>query len=56
MMTEVQSWPYKFPASKDYPPSDERGNVKGRIQILDRYYYLTQIKTPRHVILLKLTN
>ncbi|XP_048437462.1 probable rhamnogalacturonate lyase B isoform X2 [Pyrus x bretschneideri] len=37
MMTEVQSWPYKFPASKDYPPSDERGNVKGRIQILDRY-------------------
>ncbi|XP_048437460.1 probable rhamnogalacturonate lyase B isoform X2 [Pyrus x bretschneideri] len=37
MMTEVQSWPYKFPASKDYPPSDQRGNVKGRIQILDRY-------------------
>ncbi|CAN6720439.1 unnamed protein product [Malus baccata var. baccata] len=37
MMTEVQSWPYKFPASEDYPPSDQRGNVKGRIQILDRY-------------------
>ncbi|CAN6584240.1 unnamed protein product [Malus baccata var. baccata] len=37
MMTEVQSWPYKFPASKDYPPPDQRGNVKGRIQILDRY-------------------
>ncbi|KAI5355780.1 hypothetical protein L3X38_008675 [Prunus dulcis] len=37
MMTEVQKWPYDFPASSEFPPSDQRGNVSGRIQVRDRY-------------------
>ncbi|XP_021803133.1 uncharacterized protein LOC110747233 [Prunus avium] len=37
MMTEVQKWPYDFPASSEFPLSDQRGNVRGRIQVRDRY-------------------
>ncbi|XP_050266720.1 probable rhamnogalacturonate lyase B [Quercus robur] len=37
MMIEVQSWPYSFPASEDFPKSDQRGNVSGRFQVQDRY-------------------
>ncbi|KAK9930102.1 hypothetical protein M0R45_027159 [Rubus argutus] len=37
MMNEVQSWPYEFPASNDFPPSKQRGNVSGRIRVRDRY-------------------
>ncbi|XP_020962182.1 uncharacterized protein LOC107606232 isoform X1 [Arachis ipaensis] len=37
MMNEVQSWPYSFPASEDFPKSDQRGNVGGRLLVLDRY-------------------
>ncbi|KAK9271338.1 hypothetical protein L1049_026928 [Liquidambar formosana] len=37
MLIEVQSWPYSFPASEDFPPSDQRGNVSGRLLVLDRY-------------------
>lgn len=37
MMIEVQSWPYCFPASEDFPKSDQRGNVNGRLLIRDRY-------------------
>lgn len=37
MMTEVQSWPYSFPASEDFQKSDQRGNVSGRLLVLDRY-------------------
>ena len=36
MMAEVQSWPYSFPASEDFQKSDQRGNVSGRLLILDR--------------------
>ncbi|KAI9097617.1 hypothetical protein K1719_025388 [Acacia pycnantha] len=36
MMTEVQSWPYFFPASEDFLKSDQRGNVSGRLLVLDR--------------------
>lgn len=36
-MTEVQSWPYDFLASEDFPKSDQRGNVSGRIVVHDRY-------------------
>lgn len=36
MMTEVQSWPYSFPASEDFQKSDQRGNVSGRLLVLDR--------------------
>ncbi|XVE55639.1 hypothetical protein DITRI_Ditri03aG0174600 [Diplodiscus trichospermus] len=37
MITEVQSWPYAFPASEDFPKSDQRGNVSGRLLVNDRY-------------------
>ncbi|XP_027356036.1 uncharacterized protein LOC113865571 isoform X3 [Abrus precatorius] len=37
MMNEVQSWPYVFPASEDFLKSDQRGNVSGRLLVLDRY-------------------
>ncbi|KAL5145213.1 Glucose-6-phosphate isomerase 1, chloroplastic [Glycine soja] len=37
MMNEVQSWPYSFPASEDFLKSDQRGNVSGRLLVLDRY-------------------
>ncbi|KAM3736455.1 hypothetical protein ACB098_10G165000 [Castanea mollissima] len=37
MMNEVQKWPYSFPASEDFQKSDQRGNVGGRLLVLDRY-------------------
>ncbi|KAJ8747928.1 hypothetical protein K2173_013017 [Erythroxylum novogranatense] len=37
MITEVQSWPYWFPASEDYQKPDQRGNVSGRLLVQDRY-------------------
>ncbi|XP_075647899.1 uncharacterized protein LOC142618768 isoform X2 [Castanea sativa] len=37
MMIEVESWPYNFPASEDFPPANQRGSVNGRLQIKDRY-------------------
>lgn len=37
MLIEVQSWPYSFPASEDFPSSDRRGNVSGRLLVKDRY-------------------
>ncbi|XP_044476134.1 probable rhamnogalacturonate lyase B [Mangifera indica] len=39
MVTEVQSWPYNFPASEDFQKSDQRGNVSGRLLVQDRYVY-----------------
>lgn len=36
MMAEVQSWPYSFPASEDFQKSDQRGNIGGRLLVLDR--------------------
>ncbi|KAL5559919.1 hypothetical protein UlMin_036130 [Ulmus minor] len=37
MTTEVQSWPYSFPASDDFQKSHERGHVSGRLFVLDRF-------------------
>lgn len=37
MMSEVQSWPYNFPASDDFQKSEERGCVSGRLLVQDRY-------------------
>ncbi|OMO50816.1 hypothetical protein CCACVL1_30233 [Corchorus capsularis] len=37
MLTQVQSWPYNFPASEDFPKSDQRGCVSGRLQVSDRH-------------------
>ncbi|KAL4179886.1 hypothetical protein AMTRI_Chr13g89460 [Amborella trichopoda] len=36
MMAEVQSWPYSFPASVDYPTKEERGSLSGRLLVRDR--------------------
>ncbi|KAM3730360.1 hypothetical protein ACB098_12G081100 [Castanea mollissima] len=35
MMIEVESWPYNFPASDDFPTADQRGSVSGKLQIQD---------------------
>ncbi|KAL3504972.1 hypothetical protein ACH5RR_034813 [Cinchona calisaya] len=37
MRIEVQSWPYSFPCSEDFPTSAARGNVSGRLLVKDRY-------------------
>ncbi|XP_050207274.1 rhamnogalacturonate lyase B-like [Mercurialis annua] len=31
--TEVESWPYDFPQSKDYAHADQRGSVEGTLEI-----------------------
>jgi len=36
MLMEVQSWPYNFPESDDFPKWDERGNVCGRLLVKER--------------------
>ncbi|CAL0313195.1 unnamed protein product [Lupinus luteus] len=33
---EVEKWPYDFPHSKDFFPSNQRGTVMGRLQVNDR--------------------
>uniref|UniRef100_A0A2C9U1L7 Rhamnogalacturonan lyase domain-containing protein n=1 Tax=Manihot esculenta TaxID=3983 RepID=A0A2C9U1L7_MANES len=35
MLIEVQSWPYSFPASEDFPTCSQRGNVSGRLLVRD---------------------
>ncbi|KAL5559933.1 hypothetical protein UlMin_036144, partial [Ulmus minor] len=37
MMVEVESWPYNFVASEDFPSSDQRGSLSGRLLVQDRY-------------------
>ncbi|KDO81266.1 hypothetical protein CISIN_1g042458mg [Citrus sinensis] len=37
MSVETESWPYSFPASDDFPKSDQRGNVSGRLLVQDEY-------------------
>ncbi|KFK35157.1 hypothetical protein AALP_AA5G246100 [Arabis alpina] len=37
MVTEVQSWPYDFVKSVDYPLHHQRGTIKGQFFVLDRY-------------------
>ncbi|XP_024026671.1 probable rhamnogalacturonate lyase B [Morus notabilis] len=37
MLIEVQSWPYTFLASKDFPSWDERGYLSGRLLVRDQY-------------------
>ncbi|VVB09845.1 unnamed protein product [Arabis nemorensis] len=37
MVVEVQSWPYDFVKSADYPLHHQRGTVKGQFFVLDRY-------------------
>ncbi|XP_058081198.1 uncharacterized protein LOC131229304 isoform X3 [Magnolia sinica] len=35
MLIEVESWPYSFPVSEDFPNSDLRGSVSGRLLVVD---------------------
>ncbi|KAL1222518.1 hypothetical protein V5N11_018891 [Cardamine amara subsp. amara] len=37
MLTEVQSWPYDFPASEDFAVSDKRGCISGRLLVRDKF-------------------
>ncbi|KAL7208111.1 hypothetical protein ACSBR1_029966 [Camellia fascicularis] len=37
MKVEIQSWPYNFPNSTDFPKSVQRGTVTGRFLVHDRY-------------------
>lgn len=37
MNQEVESWPYGFPASEDFPKPDQRGSVSGNLLVQDRY-------------------
>ncbi|PIA30413.1 hypothetical protein AQUCO_05600097v1 [Aquilegia coerulea] len=34
---EMKSWPYSFPVSDDFPKSEQRGSVYGRLFVQDRY-------------------
>ncbi|KAJ4840417.1 hypothetical protein Tsubulata_009253, partial [Turnera subulata] len=36
-LVEVNSWPYHFPESEDFPSSDQRGTLAGRLLIRDKY-------------------
>lgn len=40
MSIEVDSWPYDFPASKDFHSKDQRGNVSGRLLVRDTYDFI----------------
>eukprot|EP01018_Ginkgo_biloba_P036809 Gb_00787 [translate_table: standard] len=37
MQLELEYWPYSFPASENFPKSNERGFVCGRLLIQDRF-------------------
>ncbi|KAH7524807.1 hypothetical protein FEM48_Zijuj06G0158300 [Ziziphus jujuba var. spinosa] len=37
MKVEVQSWPYDFLESNEFPARDQRGNISGRLLVHDRY-------------------
>ncbi|XP_047316241.1 probable rhamnogalacturonate lyase B [Impatiens glandulifera] len=34
---EIKSWPYNFPRSEDFPHSDQRGAVSGKLNVRDGY-------------------
>ncbi|KAI3832435.1 hypothetical protein MKX03_020669 [Papaver bracteatum] len=37
LQQEAQKWPYNFVASTDYPKSDQRGTVNGKLLVRDRF-------------------
>ncbi|KAI4385261.1 hypothetical protein MLD38_003308 [Melastoma candidum] len=39
MRMEVERWPYNFTTSDDFPPSNQRGEVSGRLKVHDRYLH-----------------
>lgn len=40
MIQEAESWPYEFPVSKDYIKSNQRGTVRGKLVVNDRYIFI----------------
>lgn len=38
VLVETETWPYSFPASEDYPKSDQRGILIGRLTVYDKYF------------------
>ncbi|KAM7514479.1 hypothetical protein LguiA_004062 [Lonicera macranthoides] len=43
MNKEVNNWPYSFPASEDFPKSNDRGKVRGRLLVQDRYISMNDV-------------
>lgn len=37
MLAEEQKWPYDFPLSADFPHPNQRGFVRGRLMVHDKY-------------------
>lgn len=37
MIKETNCWPYSFIASDDFPNSDYRGTIRGRLLVYDRF-------------------
>ncbi|XP_057784111.1 uncharacterized protein LOC131001607 [Salvia miltiorrhiza] len=37
MYTEMKKWPYDFPSSEDYPNAKQRGQIRGRLLVSDKY-------------------
>lgn len=37
MLEEEQKWPYDFPLSADFPRPNQRGSVRGRLMVQDKY-------------------
>lgn len=37
MLEETEKWPYDFPLSSDFPRSNQRGSISGRLLVRDRY-------------------
>lgn len=37
MLKETKKWPYDFPSSKDYPNAKQRGEIRGRLLVHDKY-------------------
>ncbi|KAK4342550.1 hypothetical protein RND71_038366 [Anisodus tanguticus] len=54
MLIEVESWPYSFPASEDFPSLSQQGNVSGRLFVQDRiqeYQFWTKADEQGHYII-----
>ncbi|PIN05729.1 Rhamnogalacturonan endolyase [Handroanthus impetiginosus] len=37
MSKETKKWPYDFPLSKEFPHANQRGTIRGRLLVRDRY-------------------
>ncbi|KAL0379034.1 UNVERIFIED_CONTAM: hypothetical protein Sradi_3208900 [Sesamum radiatum] len=37
MSRETKKWPYEFPSSQDFPRANERGTIRGRLLVHDKY-------------------